>query len=519
MAKVQYGAVLRPLRVLLTAGPVSGLTDGQLLERFMGADGDVAELAFAAIVDRHGPMVRRICRQMLGDLHDGQDAFQATFFILARKARSVHTRDSVASWLHGVAYRVCLRARSATSRRRTHERTAATLAGSGASGFDVVENSDWGELLHAELARLPERFRAPILLCDMEDVAYEEAARILGCPVGTVKSRLARGRERLRVRLARRGLTPSEGMLLASVAKASVPSILRDATAHASIRFTMHGAPAVGTVSTTAAALTEGMLRSMIFFKLKFAVVVLAVTGLGSTAMGVLAGSGPGEQPSTAPGRTAKIVAQPRPARAQAANFPKGPISKIEFEGNATITSDKIKPKLLSRIGQPLDKDWVEADLKTLMATKWFSDVRYYLDESPPNSGKWALIFVVREMPLLTNVEFRGRKAIRLKEIEDTTELKAGNRADPMRARLAVSRIQRLYAEQGYDLASVTLLEGGNPGDTKVVIEIFEGSKVKVNRIGFVGNQFVSDAQLRIKIATRKQIPYPFGKFHQRRAR
>ena len=187
---------------------------------------------------------------------------------------------------------------------------------------------------------------------------------------------------------------------------------------------------------------------------------------------------------------------EPVPARAQGEKFPEGPISKIEFEGNATITSDKIKPKLLSRVGQPLDQDRVEADLKTLMATKWFSDVRYYLDESPPKSGKWALIFAVREMPLLTKVEFRGRKAIRLKELEDTTDLKVGSRADPMHARLAVSRIQGLYVEKGYALASVTLVEGGNPGDTKVVIEIFEGPKVKVDAISFVGNEFASDAQL-----------------------
>ena len=134
MARLQYRSNLRPLRVLLKAGPMGALSDGQLLERFVGADGDVAELAFAAIDDRHGPMVRRICRQMLGNVHDADDAFQATFFILARKARSVHTHDSVASWLHGVAYRVCLRARSATDRRRVHERKAATLAGAGASG-------------------------------------------------------------------------------------------------------------------------------------------------------------------------------------------------------------------------------------------------------------------------------------------------------------------------------------------------------------------------------------------------
>ena len=280
MAKVQNGAVLRPLRVLMKVGPLAGLSDAQLLERFMGADGEVAELAFAAIIDRHGPMVRRICRQMLGNQHDGQDAFQAAFFILARKAGTVRTRDSLASWLQGVAYRVCLRARSANSRRRVHERMAATQGGAGASGVNEGETADWGELLHAELARLPQRFRAPILLCDLEDVAYEEAARLLGCPVGTVKSRLARGRERLRVRLRRRGLAPSAGMLVAPLVRASVPTTLRDTTAHAAIRFAIHGPQAVGTVSTTAISLTETVLKSMIPFRFKLAAVVLALTGL-----------------------------------------------------------------------------------------------------------------------------------------------------------------------------------------------------------------------------------------------
>ena len=120
-----------------------------------------------------------------------------------------------------------------------------------------------------------------------------------------------------------------------------------------------------------------------------------------------------------------------QPARAQGNRFPEGVISKIEFEGNATITPDKIKAKLLSRVGQPLDQYRVDADIKTLMGTKWFSDVRSYLEESPPKSGKYALIFVVREMPQVTKVEFRGRKAIRQKEIEDTTDLKAGTRAIP----------------------------------------------------------------------------------------
>jgi outer membrane protein insertion porin family len=204
----------------------------------------------------------------------------------------------------------------------------------------------------------------------------------------------------------------------------------------------------------------------------------------------------------------------PPPVRAQAEKFPEGTILKIEFEGNATITPDKIKPKLLSRVGQPLDQNKLEADLKSLMASKWFSKVDYFLEESPPKSGRYTLLFVVREMPVLTKVEFRGRTNVRLKEIEDTTDLKVGKRADPTRAWLAVGQIQRLYQEKGYDLVSVTLLEGGNPGDTKIVIEIFEGPKVKVSAINFVGNHFASGATLKTHIGTRKPIVGLFGRYN-----
>jgi outer membrane protein insertion porin family len=209
------------------------------------------------------------------------------------------------------------------------------------------------------------------------------------------------------------------------------------------------------------------------------------------------------------------LAIDPTPARAQGDRLPEGTISKIEFEGNATIPPEKIKPKLLSRVGQPLDQDKAEADLKSLAGTKWFSDVRYFYAETPPGSKKYTLTFRVREMPLLTSVEFKGRKAIRQKEIEDTTGLKAGNRADPTRTRLAVSQIQRLYSEKGYDLASVTLLEGGNTGDTHVVIEIFEGPKVNVGSISFVGNQFATDARLSTMVSTRKPILGLFGKYHR----
>ncbi len=149
------------------------------------------------------------------------------------------------------------------------------------------------------------------------------------------------------------------------------------------------------------------------------------------------------------------------------------------------------------------------------MKTNWFSQVDAYFDESPPKSGKYALIFTVREMPVLTHVEFRGRKAIRLKEIEDTTGLKKGNRADPMRTRNAVYSIYRLYKEKGYDLAEVELIEGGNPGDTKVVMQIFEGPKVKIASIDFVGNQFATDAMLKTHITSRKPILGLFGRYQE----
>jgi RNA polymerase sigma factor (sigma-70 family) len=514
VASVRYGAVLKPLRVLLHSGPMSGWSDGELIERFLETDTDAAELAFAAIVDRHGPMVRRVCRQMLGDFHDAQDVFQATFFILARKARSVRRRESLACWLHGTAYRACLRSRTAASRRRRRELAAASVASAVVSGSNRVDRSDVGDAIHEELAKLPERFRAPILLCDLEGVAYEEAARLLRCPVGTVKSRLARGRERLRARLQRRGIAPSTCLSAATCAKASVPSALREATARAAIRLTTGGTPTAGTVSTTVTTLMEGMIKSMIPFRLKTAAVLLGITSLGTGAGMVLSGTVQDEQKDSASRSVARPLAEAKPASPQANALPEGIISRIEFEGNTTITADKIKPKLLTRLGQPLDQDRIEADVKTLMGTKWFSDIRYFVAESPSKSAKWALTFVVREIPRWSKVELRGRKAISLKEIEYRTDLKAGNPAVPVRAKLAAQQILRLYVENDFDLASVNLLRGGKPGDTEVVVEIFEGPKCKLSSVSFVGNHFASAAQLRTTVAARRPIQDRAGGYH-----
>ncbi|MGZ3334208.1 MAG: BamA/OMP85 family outer membrane protein [Isosphaeraceae bacterium] len=200
----------------------------------------------------------------------------------------------------------------------------------------------------------------------------------------------------------------------------------------------------------------------------------------------------------------------------QGDKLPEGTVTELRIEGNASIPMEKIRAKLLSRAGQPLDQQKVEADIHSLIGTKWFSDVQSWYEEAPPKSGKYVLIFRVREMPVLKHVEFRGRKGVPLKEIEESTDLKVGNRADPTKTRLALGQIQRLYQEKGYELAEVKLVEGGNVGDVKVVFQIFEGPKFKIASIDFKGNVFATDAVLWTKITTRKPIlGLVGGKYHR----
>ncbi len=280
------GVVLRQLRTLLNVGTIGESTDGQLLERFATGRGEAAELAFAALVDRHGPLVLRICRAVLRDEHDAQDAFQATFLVLVRKARSLWVQNSLGPWLHQVAYRNACCTRASRTRRRLHEQRAAELA-----TMEVIaeENpEDFGSALHKELERLPARFRFPVVLCDLEGCTHERAARHLSCPVGTLKSRLARGRERLRSRLLRGGLAPSAGlvgaMLSAKSARAEVPTALAEVTVQAARRFAMgKGAWAV---SASITALAERVPTTM------FITSLTRVAAAGLCALAVAIGTG-----------------------------------------------------------------------------------------------------------------------------------------------------------------------------------------------------------------------------------
>lgn len=202
------------------------------------------------------------------------------------------------------------------------------------------------------------------------------------------------------------------------------------------------------------------------------------------------------------------------PLRAQS-DAPKGVITGVRIEGNASIGQDEILRKIKSRPGRELEVATVEADLKALLESHWFTDVKTSYTRDPKQQDGVILIFSVREAPVLRAVEFRGRSKIKLKDIEEVTGLKVGTRADHLRTMLAVNAIQRLYEEKGYLLANIKLVEGGKPGDTKAIFQIFEGPKSKVTGITFTGNTIVTDARLRTQVGSRATILGLGGTFHR----
>jgi RNA polymerase sigma factor (sigma-70 family) len=281
-------SVLGQLRTLFNVGAIGDMTDGQLLERF-ASGGEAAELAFAALVERHGAVVRQTCRSILRDEHDAEDAFQATFLVLVRKSGSLWVRDSLSPWLHHVAYRAARCVRSAAARRTARERRAAEMIAERDYRGETSDGAgeDFGAAMHEEIERLPERYRVPVVLCDLEGRTQEQAARHLGCPVGTVKSRLARGRVLLRDRLTRRGLIVPTGLVVAGLVPRTVPAAPSASWADATTRAAMQiaaGQPLTGAVSTAVLAVMKGVSRGLFMNSLKRA--ALAVVTLGALAAG-----------------------------------------------------------------------------------------------------------------------------------------------------------------------------------------------------------------------------------------
>ncbi|HZU36419.1 MAG TPA: sigma-70 family RNA polymerase sigma factor [Gemmataceae bacterium] len=267
-------------------GPTGGarLTDAELLERFIT---DQDEAAFEALLRRHAPMVLGVCRRILGHADDAEDAFQATFLVLVRKATSIRPRDAVGNWLYGVAYRTALEARVRLARRRAREHQVPIMP-----QREVEPESGWQDVrpvLDRELSALPDKYRLPVVLCDLEGRGRREVARQLRIPEGTLSSRLATARKMLAIRLTRRGVALSAGglavLLAQNGASAYVPASLFVSTTNAALLLAAGPAVAAGIIPAKVAALSEGVVKMMFLAKLKMTAVVcagVAAVGLGT---------------------------------------------------------------------------------------------------------------------------------------------------------------------------------------------------------------------------------------------
>jgi len=258
---------LRNDRSDIGADPLPGVpdaSDAELLKRFTTQQD---QAAFADLVSRHGPMVLGVCRRILSTEHDAEDAFQATFLVLINKASSLKLHTTLGNWLYGVAYRTALHARHAAVKRRVKE---AAMANRSERSTSEDLWCDLLPILDDQLRQLPEKYRAAIILCELEGKTRREAARLLGCPEGTVASRLSRGLDLLAKRLRRYGVAvaaPALAKLLSHNAAASVPAALASSTNKAAVFFV-----AGRMVSAKVAALTQGVLKAMLITKLKIIV-------------------------------------------------------------------------------------------------------------------------------------------------------------------------------------------------------------------------------------------------------
>jgi RNA polymerase sigma factor (sigma-70 family) len=257
-------------------------TDGDLLDLYVRQRD---EAAFEALVRRHGPMVLGVCRRLVGNAHDAEDAFQATFLVLVRKAATVRPAGMVGNWLYGVAQRTALEARRAAARRRAKEARAAPRA---ATPEDPL--ADLRSLLDREVARLPERYRVALVLCDLEGTTRKEAARQLALPEGTVASRLGRARSILARRLTRRGVTLAGGVVASALAQESAPASLPPAlvagTVKAAAAYATGPVAAATLVSAPVLALTEGGMRTMLLSKFRIGALFLVAVGLAAAGAG-----------------------------------------------------------------------------------------------------------------------------------------------------------------------------------------------------------------------------------------
>src|SRR5262245_37586472 len=319
MVNAQLGTVLRHIRKLATGPTTPERTDHQLLHDLLT---DRDQTAFTAIVRRHGSLVWTVCRHVLGHLQDAEDAFQATFLVLARHAASIRKGEALASWLHGVSYRTAMKAKRGAARRRKHEGQVTTMPQANTAG-DLA----WREVqavLDEEIQPLPAKYQAPFVLCVLEGQGRAEVARQLGLKEGTVWSRLAQARKQLQQRLSRRGVTLSAVLGASALSKGAsteaVPDRLAETTARAAVLSIAGQTTAGGLISAEVANLVKGVMQTMLVTKFKVAtLLVLAGTLVAASAgllvrqsVAVAAAAPAGKEAPQAAAAPAPTVAAPR---------------------------------------------------------------------------------------------------------------------------------------------------------------------------------------------------------------
>jgi RNA polymerase sigma factor (sigma-70 family) len=415
MSGNQLSQVLRRIHDLAGPSATADTTDADLLRRFVaGRD----EAAFAAVLERHGPLVLGVCRRVLDDAHDAEDAFQATFLVLARRAVSIRQSASLASWLYGVAYRVSLEAKTRAARRRFHEYQAAAARPPCTAPAGNADE-DLRPVLNEELRHLPEKYRAPLVLHYLEGKTKQEAARQLGWTEGTVSGRLDRARKLLRRRLLRRGVSLSVGAIAALLAtpasRATVPAILREATRRAALSFGSASTPSV------AGSLAEAVLRGVFVGRLKLGAALFLLVGALASGMGLAARYLPASAPAEQ-GRPAPLVARK-------AEEPPPPLPKPEERK------------------EPGSHDVAVAKLEAMSPERWEESWKSDLDVTDEPAGP-VLRRLARELGLSIEAT-----AAQERDLERTIRLKVRGRSR-LEMVEEVCRCVGLYPVYSHDVAS-----------------------------------------------------------------
>jgi RNA polymerase sigma factor (sigma-70 family) len=370
---VRGGAVMQQIGRLFLEGTSIGLSEGELLDRFVRARD---ESAFEVLVARHGPMVLSVCRSLLRDPNDVDDAFQATFLVLVRKASTLRQCDLLANWLYGVAIRVAMRARGQAARRMgrfgaqgsIEKLVAAEDLGrleTNAAALLEPEPAPW---LHQEVSHLPEKYRTPIVLCYFEGLTHDEAANRMGCPLGTVKGRLARARDLLRRRLTRRGFALSAAMLASQLAaphaQAAVPAALEMSTARAALSLVSSASASFAwgsSISIPVTALAEGVLHTMAWNQVRITAGALLFAGTLATGVVIGAtqvGGGSGAESTVQVNRQSAKGGSARPSSAPTAGagLAKRPTSMSPDEKSQAANANRTFELMLSHLEPPIDE-------------------------------------------------------------------------------------------------------------------------------------------------------------------